>query len=151
MPFFFFSYPFSSFCSSVMVNIAWERLDLLFMAVAPVALEAEPCSKQRTMSNPDVTATSCKPAIWKTIFDVQLKQKLCAGWHTQWGHQIPSYLTINYLKINMTVSMPTTGLNTCTLIPPSWVSLMAILDSSSEQGFKRSWISSLWIYKKYNL
>lgn len=53
------------------------------MAVAPVALEAEPCSKQRTMSTPDVTATSCKPAICKIIFGAQLKQKLCAGRRTR--------------------------------------------------------------------
>ena len=58
-------YPCSSFCSKVIVNMAWERLDLLFMAVAPVALDADPCSKHLTISAPHVTTTSCKPAIYE--------------------------------------------------------------------------------------
>ena len=66
-------YPCSSFCSKVIVNMAWERLDLLFMAVAPVALDADPCSKHLTISAPHVTTTSCKPAIYekKKIFRSQ--------------------------------------------------------------------------------
>ena len=35
------------------------------MAVAPVALDADPCSKHLTISAPDVTTTSCKPAIYE--------------------------------------------------------------------------------------
>ena len=56
-------YPCSSFCSSVIVKIACDLLDRLFIAVAPVALDADPCSRHLIMSSPHFTITSCKPAI----------------------------------------------------------------------------------------
>ena len=73
-------YPCSSFCSKVIVNMAWERLDLLFMAVAPVALDADPCSKHLTISAPHVTTTSCKPAIYDKKKSLSYKKA-----STLWG------------------------------------------------------------------
>ena len=55
--------PVFSFCSITIVNIACDRDDLVFMAVAPVARDAEPCSRQAAISSTELTLTSFKPFI----------------------------------------------------------------------------------------
>jgi hypothetical protein len=49
-----------------MVNIAWDRDDLVFMAVAPVARDAEPCSRHAAMSAVEFTLISFKPLIYQS-------------------------------------------------------------------------------------
>ena len=46
-----------------MVKMAWDVLDVEFIAVAPVALEADPCSKQWIRFSAQVTVSSCRPSI----------------------------------------------------------------------------------------
>ena len=46
-----------------MVKMAWDLLDVEFIAVAPVALEADPCSKQWIRSCAQLTVSCCSPSI----------------------------------------------------------------------------------------
>lgn len=47
----------------IIEKIAWERLEVLFIAVAPVALDADPLHSAFTISSPDTTGSSNRPAI----------------------------------------------------------------------------------------
>ena len=46
-----------------MVKIALDLLDVVFFAVAQVALEGDPCSKQWIRSCAQVMVSSCRPSI----------------------------------------------------------------------------------------
>lgn len=46
-----------------MVKMACDLLEVLFIAVAPVALDAEPLQRNCTISSPDVTGNSERPEI----------------------------------------------------------------------------------------
>ena len=45
--------------------MAWERDDWVFIAVAPVALADDPCSRHNAMSFTDPILTSSNPVIFK--------------------------------------------------------------------------------------
>ena len=46
-----------------MVKMAWDLLDVKFIAETPVPLEGDPCSKQWIRSCAQVTVNSCRPSI----------------------------------------------------------------------------------------
>lgn len=54
-------------CSMWIVKTACDRLDVIFIAVEPVVLPAEPFSSKAIISSPRDTVTSDNPTIYKMI------------------------------------------------------------------------------------